>query len=192
MGEELTKTQPLFLEDLAKYLWHRCHQMAVFGPDKADRLKLINLLYLCEGWHLGITNESLYPEQVHAYKRGVLFPALEFSAPASATEVTKVESSLSDDSLEIITNVLTLYAKMDGKRLLALVTGRPNFEMTPFRQVWESHKFIRGDIYVPLLDETVATTVIPKTTIRDFFHIEATIKVLELDLRRKFGDDAAV
>lgn len=46
------------------------------GEPSIRPAKLHQLLYLSQGWHLGITGQPLFPEEIHAWAEGPVVPAL--------------------------------------------------------------------------------------------------------------------
>lgn len=115
-------------------------------------MKLIKLVYIAHGWHLGIKGEPLLPEAVQAWQYGPVVPSIyqEFKRYGSR-KITQLELDLETftypcvEDVELkkfLDKIWSVYGKMDALQLSAL-THQPN---TPWDNVWNKNqgKFIKS------------------------------------------------
>ncbi len=102
-------------------------------------LKLVKLVYLCEGWSLALRDKSIIREEVEAWQYGPVVPELyakirKFKA-APVSHVESGDGAASDDQKELITSVYNAYKHLTGMQLSDL-THQPG---TPWSQVWDNN-----------------------------------------------------
>lgn len=89
-----------------------------------DAMKLQKLLYYVQAWHLAITDEPLFPEQIKAWKDGPVVPQVwhERKDKASRRAATQdVEHAVVDQmTSDIVDLVIAAYGSMSGEELSAL------------------------------------------------------------------------
>lgn len=107
-------------------------------------MKLVKLVYIAHGWHLGITNRPLLTEVPQAWQYGPVVPCVYHSFKQYGNkQITQVYSMLtqkglltpdvSDESIELLLNkVWDIYSRYSGTQLSAL-THQPD---TPWDIVW--------------------------------------------------------
>lgn len=89
-----------------------------------DAMRLQKLLYYVQAWHLAVTDEPLFPEQIKAWKDGPVVPQVwherkdKASRRAAEQDVDAVE--LDDLASDLIDLVLASYGSMSGEELSAL------------------------------------------------------------------------
>lgn len=79
----------------------RFHELAD-GDRSLTPLKLMKLVYIAHGWHLGIYGNSLIDEEVHAWQYGPVFPILynKISKFGSGT-VTKIDLKSKEKNVDL-------------------------------------------------------------------------------------------
>jgi uncharacterized phage-associated protein len=89
-----------------------------------DAMSLQKLLYYVQAWHLAITDEPLFPEQIKAWRKGPVVPQVwherkdRDSRRAAAQDVENLP--LDDMTSDLIDLVLASYGSMSGEELSAL------------------------------------------------------------------------
>lgn len=100
-------------------------------------LKLVKLVYLCEGWSLALRDRSLIREEVEAWQYGPVIPDLyakirHFKA-TPVTELDCGDGAVSADQKELICSVYDAYKHLTGMQLSDL-THQPG---TPWSKTWD-------------------------------------------------------
>lgn len=97
--------------------------LARSGP-RMDAMRLQKLLYYVQAWHLAVTDEPLFPEQIKAWKDGPVVPQVWHSRKdrdarrAANQDVDGIQ--LDDIASDLIDLVLSSYGSMAGEELSAL------------------------------------------------------------------------
>ena len=115
-------------------------------------MKLLKLVYIAHGWHLGLTQTTLIDESVEAWRYGPVIPSLyrkfksfgDSPIPESAI-ATNVQLSSPERLEPFLQSVWNIYSKYDGLQLSSM-THAPN---TPWYQVWhveEGKNYMGADI----------------------------------------------
>jgi uncharacterized phage-associated protein len=103
-----------------------------------DAEKLQKLLYYVQAWHLAVTNEPLFSEQIKAWKDGPVVPQVWHSRQEKATRLAAKQHvediQLDEMTSDLIDLVLVNYGSMTGDQLSAL---------THVEEPWRS---ARGDL----------------------------------------------
>ena len=112
-------------------------------------LKLIKLVYLCEGWSLALRDKSLIREEVEAWQYGPVIPDLykkirEFRA-APVTHIAGPAETLNADQKSLIKSVFDAYKHLTGIQLSDL-THQPG---TPWSKAYKPK---RKGIVIPTSD----------------------------------------
>ncbi|WP_410658402.1 Panacea domain-containing protein [Amycolatopsis sp. lyj-112] len=103
-----------------------------------DSMRLQKLLYYAQAWHLAITDQPLFPEQIKAWKDGPVVPQVWHSRKDQTTRraadqvVDGIE--LDDMTSDLVDLVIRSYGSMSGEELSAL---------THVEQPWQE---ARGDL----------------------------------------------
>ena len=132
------------------------------------QLGLQKLVYLCQGWHLALTDEILFSEDIYAYKHGPVVKELRqrfrFCAdgPLPQTTLYDAEHVLSSGTRHIIDTVWSRYARMPTSGLVNL-THKPG---SPWSQIWEN-----------TAPEDRDHLLIPVDIIRNYFKAELAEKL---------------
>lgn len=117
-------------------------------------LKLMKLVYLCEGWSLALRKDSLIREEVEAWQYGPVIPALYHVIKSyRASPVEQVGSSVESmdaEQKDLIASVYAAYKHLTGIQLSDL-THQPG---TPWSQSFSKNS---------------RNTTIPTSLIRDHF-----------------------
>lgn len=103
-----------------------------------DAMRLQKLLYYVQAWHLAVTDEPLFDEQIKAWKDGPVVPQVWHERKHKATR-RSTEQNVDDLELDQLTSnlidlVISSYGSMSGEELSAL---------THVEQPW---KEARGDL----------------------------------------------
>lgn len=132
------------------------------------QLGLQKLVYLCQGWHLALTDEPLFRENICAYKLGPVVPELRERFkdcgrdPLPPFLLTDPDHVLSFSAKRLIDNVWDQYAKLHSSQLVDLT----HEDGSPWDRVW-NHGEGRGP----------KRSVIPNALIRDWFKQELAEKL---------------
>lgn len=102
-------------------------------------LKLMKLVYLCEGWSLAMRKDSLIKEEVEAWQYGPVIPELyqlikQFRA-APVKQIGAFVEQMSDEQKRLIEAVFSAYKHLTGIQLSDL-THQPG---TPWSQVYKKN-----------------------------------------------------
>lgn len=100
-------------------------------------MKLLKLVYLAHGWHLGFTEKPLIREDVQAWQWGPVIPELYheikgFRDSAIPADVIFAPRLTEEDALPILTAVWDSYSKYTGAQL-STITHEPG---SPWYKVW--------------------------------------------------------
>lgn len=128
------------------------------GRGDLTPMKLLKLVYIAQGWSLGINNQPLFAEEVEAWKYGPVIPALYHqikkyrSRPIEAElpQLTQGEHIHEDDQ-RLLDRVWETYGQHDGITLSS-ITHQPG---TPWDQTWD--------------DRGIHGLIIPPSKIRDHY-----------------------
>ncbi len=97
--------------------------LARSGP-WSDAMRLQKLLYYVQAWHLAVTDQPLFPEQIKAWKDGPVVPQVWHARkePASrrAAEQTAESVELDGFTSDLVDLVIAEYGSMSGEELSAL------------------------------------------------------------------------
>lgn len=133
------------------------------------QLGLQKLVYLCQGWHLALTDEPLFREEIRALPLGPAVPELldRFkncgSDPLPLYLLTDPDHVLSASAKRLIDNVWDQYARLHSSQLVDLTHEGGS----PWDRVW-NHGEGKGP----------KRKVIPNTMIRDWFKQELAEKLV--------------
>lgn len=123
-------------------------------------MKLMKLVYLGHGWHLGVTGKPLISERVQAWKYGPVIPNLyhqykDFGrgqiGPSALTDVDPVTDPETIQFLDVIWDI---YAKFSGGQLSTLTHEKDS----PWWKTWNDHG-----------GSEKKGAIIPEDSIRDFY-----------------------
>ena len=86
-------------------------------------MQLIKIVYLCHGWHLGVTREPLINEPVEAWAYGPVVRSVydkykKFGS--GAIEAPETSPDIAPDKAEIIDTIADYYSQFSGIRLSKL------------------------------------------------------------------------
>lgn len=135
------------------------------------QLGLQKLVYFCQGWHLALTDEPLFREQIYAYELGPVVKELRVrfrffgSSPLSAAMMTNPEHVLSVSAKQVIDGVWNHYAGIPTTKLVDLTHEAGS----PWSQVWNN-----------ALPEDRDSLVIPAAATRDCFKAQLAEKLRPL------------
>lgn len=106
-------------------------------------MKLIKLVYIAHGWHLGLTDLPLIGETPEAWKYGPVIPSLYQTFKQFKNSPIKYddqpEFSIGDNSIDsFLAKIWEIYGRFDGTQLSAK-THMPD---TPWYKAWNN---IRND-----------------------------------------------
>lgn len=89
-----------------------------------DAMQLQKLLYYVQAWHLAITDEPLFSDQIKAWADGPVVPAVWHARKDRATRRAAAQDvdgiSLDEMTSNLIDLVMTAYGSMSGEELSAL------------------------------------------------------------------------
>jgi uncharacterized phage-associated protein len=102
-------------------------------------MKLVKLVYIAHGWHLGITKEPLLTEVAEAWKYGPVIPSVYHSYKSFGNQpITKITTLIDSNQVNdaavklLLDKVWDIYSKYDGVQLSALT----HKQGTPWDIVW--------------------------------------------------------
>ena len=107
----LSRVAAVSVHDVAEALHERL-------PD-ADVVKIHKLLYFAQGLHLGWTGEPLFEEQIDAWAKGPVVPALWHFEKSGAPR-KEPRQSLAPAQMSLIDLVVSRYGKLTGRDLIQL------------------------------------------------------------------------
>lgn len=121
------------------------------GRGDLTPMKLLKLVYIAQGWSLGINNQPLFAEEIEAWKYGPVIPALyhqikqyrSHPVEAELPQPTQGEHIQADDQ-RLLDRVWETYGQHDGITLSS-ITHQPG---TPWDQTWDD-RGIHGLIIPP-------------------------------------------
>ena len=103
-------------------------------------MKLIKLVYIAHGWHLGITDTALIDENPEAWKYGPVIPSLYHQYKNYGDSVINVNIpnyNLGDENIEkFLERVWEVYGGYDGVQLSA----KTHQSDSPWSRVWNTIK----------------------------------------------------
>ena len=120
-------------------------------------LKLIKLVYLAHGWHLGLTDEPLIREKVEAWKYGPVVRSVydafkgygkgiinERAITGISEEMEGIEKLADNETIDFLNDVWDLYRDFSGLQLSKLTHGKD----TPWDITWrkEGKQSYFGDV----------------------------------------------
>lgn len=118
-------------------------------------LKLMKLVYLCEGWSLALRDSSIIREEVEAWQYGPVIPELyQLIKHFRASPVNQIVCSteaLSEEQMSLCQSVYNSYKHLTGIQLSDL-THQPG---TPWSAVWQKN---------------TSNNTIPTSMIKDHFN----------------------
>jgi len=127
-------------------------QLAEREGEKIDPMKLLKLVYIIHGWHLGFTGKPLISDTVQAWKYGPVIPGLYHTIKRFGTSPVDfqlidlyAEKELDNETAEFVETIWKAYHKMTGIELSA----RTHMEGT----VWQ--KTYTGDLNVVMTNEAI-------------------------------------
>jgi len=109
----------------------------LLGLAKADNrgltpLKLVKLVYLCEGWSLALRDKSIIREEVEAWQYGPVIPELYAKIRQfKATPVTHLdcgEDVLSGDQKELVSSWSKTWDKKNRKQVIPTSVIQDHFK----------------------------------------------------------------
>lgn len=107
--------------------------------DQIDNLKLNNLCYYAQGWHLARFGEPLFKEDIQAWDYGPLIPEVYYTYRVCGNEPIQEPATDFDESvlprkvLSLLSEVYINYGKYTSAALIDLT----HMAGTPWRQVYE-------------------------------------------------------
>lgn len=151
-------------KDIAEYFLSRYSENGNITP-----MKLIKLVYIAHGWHLGITDNALIDENPEAWKYGPVIPSLYHQFKSfgnSPIRSQNVSFSLGDKKIEdFLDRIWNVYGSFDGVQL----SSKTHQENSPWSLVWNS---IKNNDYFSLQ--------IPENFIKDHYK-----KLLEINRQKQ-------
>ncbi len=99
--------------DVARELRHRRPDIGV--------VKLHKLLYYCQGWHLGWTGRPMFPERIEGWANGPVVADLWHAEDKNYD--LPPPRSLSEEMLTTVNFVVSRYARLSGRELIAMTHG---------------------------------------------------------------------
>lgn len=129
-------------------------------------MKLVKLVYIAHGWHLGITDTALIDENPEAWKYGPVVPRVYHEFKRFGKSPIKMEIQLKEDELpsntrEFLDKIWSVYGRFTAIQL-SEKTHQPG---TPWYIVWHNNRKKAGE-----------TLQIPDTLIRNYYR-----RMLELN-----------
>ncbi len=124
-------------------------------------MKLVKLVYIAHGWHLGITDTALIDENPEAWKYGPVVPRLyhkfkKFGKnPIKVTKPIDEVTALPDDKKEFLDKIWDVYGKFTAIQL-SEKTHQPG---SPWYRTWHSGNS----------EERFGSLQIPDNLIRDYY-----------------------
>lgn len=122
-------------KDIAEYFLSRYSENGNITP-----MKLIKLVYIANGWHLGMTDTALIDENPEAWKYGPVIPSLYHQYKNYGDSVINVNIpnyNLGDENIEkFLERVWEVYGGYDGVQLSA----KTHQSDSPWSRVWNTIK----------------------------------------------------
>ncbi len=109
--------------------------------DTMTPMKLLKLVYIAHGWHLGITGDSLITERTEAWKYGPVIPSVYYSVkkygdhPISSMLDVSFNSKIDENTSKLLDKVWDVYKNHDGLQLSSIT----HKEGTPWYITWHHH-----------------------------------------------------
>lgn len=123
-------------------------------------MKLVKLVYIAHGWHLGIKSEPLLSEVTQAWKYGPVIPSVYHSFKKYGnSQVTSLELDLSTmtypevtdpETITFLNKIWDVYSKFSGLQL-STMTHQDN---TPWSNIWHQ-KGGKNAQSVPIPDDLI-------------------------------------
>jgi uncharacterized phage-associated protein len=117
------------------------------------QLGLQKLVYLCQGWHLALMDETLFREEIYAYELDPVVKELRVrfrffgSDPLTTATITDAERILSAGAKRVIDSVWNRYARIPTSRLVDLT----HESGSPWSQIWDhTDPEDRENLIIPL------------------------------------------
>lgn len=113
-------------------------QRSVESNNLLTPLQINKIVYFCHGWMLGIYSESLYWQNVHAWRLGPVVPDVYHSlkhfggAPVSTLVHAPEFESYNSNELAVMNRIYDHYSQFDGRQL-STMTHEPG---TPWHVTW--------------------------------------------------------
>ena len=123
-------------------------------------MKLVKLVYIAHGWHLGITDNALIDENPEAWKYGPVVPRIyhEFKRfgknPIKAAKIVNVDDELPLNTRAFLDKIWDVYGRFTAIQL-SEKTHQPG---TPWYIVWHNNR-----------DKARESLQIPDNLIRDYY-----------------------
>ncbi|WP_157956696.1 Panacea domain-containing protein [Salinicola halimionae] len=120
------------------------------GRNDLTPMKLLKLVYIANGWSLGLNNQPLYADEVEAWKFGPVVPALYHKVkryrnhPIDAELPQRTRDVVSPEDQRLLDRIWDTYGQHDGLTLSS-ITHKPG---TPWDQTWDD-RGIHGLIIPP-------------------------------------------
>lgn len=115
-------------------------------------MKLIKLVYIMHGWHLGIKGTPLINDTIQAWKYGPVIPELydvikRFGTSAVDPELINLytEKTLTDEDAAFVVSFWDLYKDMSAIELSALT----HMQGSPWSKTYN------GEYNIPIVNETI-------------------------------------
>ena len=125
-------------------------------------MKLVKLVYIAHGWHLGITDNALIDENPEAWKYGPVVPRIyhEFKkfgkSPIKIRETINTDDELPSDKREFLDKIWDVYGRFTAIQL-SEKTHQPG---TPWYIIWHSNNNRKKEF---------GALQIPDNLIRDYY-----------------------
>jgi len=94
--------------------------------NKVDPMKLLKLVYIMHGWHLGFTGKPLINDTIEAWKYGPVIPELYHTIKRFGTSPVDpqlidlyVKNELDPETSQFVTRIWNIYGEMSGIELSA-------------------------------------------------------------------------
>lgn len=134
------------------------HILALSNPEVGDvitNLKLQKLLYYVQGFHLAITGNKLFEEDILAWQYGPVVPEVYHyykNRGAAAIEVpTEIDTELDESELEILQEVYKVYGQYSALKLMEMTHMESPWQQTNISEVIQPDLMI--EYFTPLIKE---------------------------------------
>ncbi|MFW1755756.1 MULTISPECIES: Panacea domain-containing protein [Acinetobacter] len=119
------------------------------GSEGITPLKLQKLVYYCQGFHLAMFDEVLFPEKIEAWMHGPVVPALYRHFKESGNGIVEAPKTINDscfsqDQKELLDDVLDTYGQFSAWRLRNMT-----HEESPWKNVYapgENNEILESDM----------------------------------------------
>lgn len=105
-------------------------------------MKLMKLVYIVHGWHLGIVGEDLFQNRIEAWKYGPVIPDLYHATKQFGRGdipfdlIGGTDDNMNNQTSDFIDSVVKQYGDLSAFQLSALT----HKSGSPWEQVYSSHK----------------------------------------------------